>query len=451
MQKGGHNHSTAAGGGGGGGPKPSASPGLSRAALGGSERVELFRWIRKGNFFKLRDLLSNSSTPAEVNVQNSKGQTPLYWACEKKMPEIVTLLVEKGADVNIEEQNGFTALMLASFLGHIDIVRVLINAGANVNHRNKASSTALHLAARNNHGQVVKTLLMKGADPSVQDDKGKLAWQYTDDSSIQNAIKDAMSRQGKEDGGDEDELLLPAKSAASLLAQMMDDSSASSPSSSPSSSSSFETLEEVVSQKDKREEATTIATQSSEQNEQSTKQIELFTNGKEQDEQNFEDDQQYQQQHQQELSPQSVNIRRSRLRDSPLRSSSRGNSNSMAGGSPTKRKHLTQSRVGIKFSSGGLREPLNEATEIELLRRTIQSLEEKLLIEEQRNLRIEALRASDASLCYHCKTALRDTALVPCMHFLYCWACCKRMEEDGVCHQCKTPVQGLIKCKVDVY
>ena len=48
---------------------------------------------------KARDLIE---ARANVNEKTSYGSTPLYWACQACLAEIVKLLIEKGADVNIQ-------------------------------------------------------------------------------------------------------------------------------------------------------------------------------------------------------------------------------------------------------------------------------------------------------------------------------------------------------------
>jgi len=47
-----------------------------------------------------------------------------------RRPDIVKLLLEKGADVNAKNHYGTTALKAASDIGHTDIVKMLKEAGA---------------------------------------------------------------------------------------------------------------------------------------------------------------------------------------------------------------------------------------------------------------------------------------------------------------------------------
>ncbi|MHC4620153.1 MAG: ankyrin repeat domain-containing protein [Planctomycetota bacterium] len=45
-------------------------------------------------------------------------------------PEMVTILLEKGADVNASTENGVTALLMARQNGHAEVVNLLEKAGA---------------------------------------------------------------------------------------------------------------------------------------------------------------------------------------------------------------------------------------------------------------------------------------------------------------------------------
>ncbi|NCG57103.1 MAG: hypothetical protein GWP35_09400 [Proteobacteria bacterium] len=85
----------------------------------------------------------NSSTPeivplllekgAEVNARDTDGFTPLMWAARSSTPEIVQLLLEKGADVNARTTGGFTPLMVAAGNSKgksAEIKQLLIDAGA---------------------------------------------------------------------------------------------------------------------------------------------------------------------------------------------------------------------------------------------------------------------------------------------------------------------------------
>ncbi|MCI5146631.1 MAG: ankyrin repeat domain-containing protein, partial [Candidatus Electrothrix sp. AR3] len=84
----------------------------------------------------------------------------------------VQALVEKGADLNAQNSYGDTPLMIAARYGYIDIIQVLLNKGADVDTKNKSDWTALMLAARYNHADIVQALLDKGADIDLKNKDG---------------------------------------------------------------------------------------------------------------------------------------------------------------------------------------------------------------------------------------------------------------------------------------
>jgi ankyrin repeat protein len=50
---------------------------------------------------------------ADVELADDQGRTPLCVACDKRMMEVVKLLVDRDADVNAQTTGGQTALICA--------------------------------------------------------------------------------------------------------------------------------------------------------------------------------------------------------------------------------------------------------------------------------------------------------------------------------------------------
>jgi ankyrin repeat protein len=80
-------------------------------------------------------------------------------------PEIVKLLLDKGADVNGQ---GGQYLQAASSMGHIENVNILLEKGADVNSQGGEYGNALQAAVIRNHIEIVNILLEKGADVNSQ-------------------------------------------------------------------------------------------------------------------------------------------------------------------------------------------------------------------------------------------------------------------------------------------
>ncbi|KAH8881910.1 ankyrin, partial [Thozetella sp. PMI_491] len=86
-----------------------------------------------------------------INVQNEKGQTPLWISCLSGNYEMSSFLLSQDADASIESDGGSSPLHhLAVFEdAHAEkIALMLLEHGANVNGRNAAGYTPLHYAVR---------------------------------------------------------------------------------------------------------------------------------------------------------------------------------------------------------------------------------------------------------------------------------------------------------------
>jgi ankyrin repeat protein len=121
--------------------------------------------------------------PIPVKTLLDKGTggdlgTFLARAAARDKPEIVQILLEKGADANVKDMCGFTLLMRAAEMGHPEIVKVLLDKGAQVNIKNLYGQTALMWAASKGKPEAVKALLDAGADLNARDPDGEtpLMW-----------------------------------------------------------------------------------------------------------------------------------------------------------------------------------------------------------------------------------------------------------------------------------
>jgi ankyrin repeat protein len=134
---------------------------------------------------------------ASVNtVEKFHKQTPLMWAvaAPRNAPEMVKLLLSKGADVKpralytdwpsqitsepraqYRPVGGLTALLYAARDGCYDCVEPLLGAGADVNMPTPEGVTPLMLALDNDHNDVAKLLLDRGANPQLWDWWGRTA------------------------------------------------------------------------------------------------------------------------------------------------------------------------------------------------------------------------------------------------------------------------------------
>jgi ankyrin repeat protein len=74
---------------------------------------------------------------ADVNKQNSLGQTALHLAVLKYHENVAKLLIKSGANVNLQDIEGQTPLMIAVKNNDSDMVRFLLDNNADFLHKNK--------------------------------------------------------------------------------------------------------------------------------------------------------------------------------------------------------------------------------------------------------------------------------------------------------------------------
>ncbi len=116
---------------------------------------------------------------ANVNtVAPGYGTTPLMLAATVRNPEMVKMLLDKGAKVNVADRRGITPLweavhemwgMDVDKKDTIEVVKMLLSKGANVNARNFLGQTVLGEAARRNNPELMKMLLAKKPKVNIPD------------------------------------------------------------------------------------------------------------------------------------------------------------------------------------------------------------------------------------------------------------------------------------------
>ena len=125
------------------------------------------------------------------SVEQFGGQTPLMWATARRHPQMVELLLSKGADVNARgairdykrvataesraaprDRGGFTPLMYASRDNCGECVEVLLKHKADVNLADPSFVVPLSIAMMNNNWDIAKRLVEAGADVNQWDMNG---------------------------------------------------------------------------------------------------------------------------------------------------------------------------------------------------------------------------------------------------------------------------------------
>jgi ankyrin repeat protein len=92
---------------------------------------------------------------------------------DKRLP-VARFLLEKGADVNAQAKDGISPLMLAAVSGQPDMVKLLLEKGAKVGLTDERGWTALSWACKwGEDVESVEALLAGGADLNQSTDKGE--------------------------------------------------------------------------------------------------------------------------------------------------------------------------------------------------------------------------------------------------------------------------------------
>jgi ankyrin repeat protein len=128
---------------------------------------------------------------------------PLVQAAHAGLRKNVERIVDAGADVNRPEKKLFdTALHRAAQNDHPDVVKLLLDRGATVDSSNARGETPLMLAAGNNRTAVVRLLLERGADVSARDEQQRTAAQHAQSHGARDALRLLTAKGGGLKEGD---------------------------------------------------------------------------------------------------------------------------------------------------------------------------------------------------------------------------------------------------------
>lgn len=98
--------------------------------------------------------------------------TPLHIAANKRIKQIIEILLEKGANPNETNNSNISLFILfyetplynAVFRSNISITRMLLEKGVNPNDNKDKSKIPLHLACEYGKKQIIELLLKYNAD-----------------------------------------------------------------------------------------------------------------------------------------------------------------------------------------------------------------------------------------------------------------------------------------------
>lgn len=124
----------------------------------------------KGHLAVVQSLIERFN--AQVNLQNTNGETALFLAVREEHDDIAKFLLQNGADPNMAclTDEGMFPLHVASAFGNGPLVALLVSFGAWTESESLEGDTPLHVAIRENKFEIVEWLLKHGADPDHQNE-----------------------------------------------------------------------------------------------------------------------------------------------------------------------------------------------------------------------------------------------------------------------------------------
>lgn len=122
------------------------------------------------------DLTSHSVSP-NLNLKNSRQQTPLSLALSMGMHSVAQLLIDEGANINSTNSEGLTLMHEAIIAGEEKSALFLLNYGSDTNVKTPDGQSPLQLAVKHKLCSVVRELCAKGAEVDTVDEDGTpLLW-----------------------------------------------------------------------------------------------------------------------------------------------------------------------------------------------------------------------------------------------------------------------------------
>lgn len=135
--------------------------------------MDIFDAAAAGDLDRVRHFLD--ADPSLVTAYSPDGWTALHLAAFFGRPDVVDLLIDRGAGIDmLSTSMGNTALQAATANGQSKVVRRLLDRNAEVDYATvQGGFTALHGAANGGQTEIAGMLLDAGADPSARTDDGK--------------------------------------------------------------------------------------------------------------------------------------------------------------------------------------------------------------------------------------------------------------------------------------
>lgn len=120
----------------------------------------LVDYIKEGNHslvLNCLETLDKNKLKTCINELDEEGLGLVHWASDRGSPDILKLLIEKGADVNLPDCDEQTPLHYAASCGHVNCVKLLLDKGAKVDIKDVNGDTPFMVSSED----TIKILLDK--------------------------------------------------------------------------------------------------------------------------------------------------------------------------------------------------------------------------------------------------------------------------------------------------
>lgn len=121
-----------------------------------------------------------SQTELSLTATDSRGLTPLHYACRSGSREIVEIILEANVEVDARDKNQRTPLMLLLLFGGwrtchtpgdaLVILKALVAKGASIHANDSGGCQAIHYSMSTTDPDIIQTLVDLGADPGAVSD-----------------------------------------------------------------------------------------------------------------------------------------------------------------------------------------------------------------------------------------------------------------------------------------